>query len=257
MSNHETTIHDFDFDLICEYYAGIDRQGPGSPEMTIKALSFIDNLTPESKIADIGCGTGGQTMVLARNAPGTVTAIDIFPTFIDIFNANATKLGLSERVKGIVGNMESLPFGEEELDLIWSEAAIYNVGFERGMKEWRHFLKQGGYIAVTESCWFTEKRPKEIEDFWMAAYPEIDTVSNKVAIMEKAGYVPVAVFTLPENCWIKNFFEPQVESSRRFLEKHPGNKAAEELVKNEKYGAEMYYRFKEYYGYVFYIGRKI
>ncbi len=107
-------------------------------------MSFIDNLTNESHIADIGCGTGGQTMVLAQNAPGHITGIDLFPTFIDLFNSNAVKLNLQDRIKGVVGSMDNLPFQNEELDLIWSEGAIYNIGFERGLNEWRKFLKTGG-----------------------------------------------------------------------------------------------------------------
>ncbi len=257
MSNHETTIHDFDFDLICEYFAGIERQGPGSPEMTLKALSFIDNLTDDSRIIDIGCGTGGQTMVLAKHAPGEITGIDLFPKFIDLFNSNAQKHGLVKRVKGIIGNMENLPFNEEELDLIWSEGAIYNIGFERGFREWRKFLKKGGYIAVTEVSWFTESRPEEISSFWNKAYPGIDTISNTVAIMEQTGYSPVAVFALPESCWTENFYKPQIENRKNFLAKHAGNKAAEDLVRNEEYETEIYKKFKEFYGYVFYIGRKI
>lgn len=67
---NNTSIHDFDFNLICEYFSNVERQGPGSPEVTLKALSFIDNLTDKSLIADIGCGTGGQTMVFAQHAPG-------------------------------------------------------------------------------------------------------------------------------------------------------------------------------------------
>ncbi len=63
---------------------------------------------------------------------------------------------LDDRVKGIVGNMDALPFQEEELDLIWSEGAIYNIGFERGITEWRKFLKPGGYLAVTDASWFTD-----------------------------------------------------------------------------------------------------
>jgi len=66
MSGDNKSIHEFDFKLICEYFSSRERQGPGSPEVTVKALSFIDNLTHDSKIADIGCGTGGQTMVMAR-----------------------------------------------------------------------------------------------------------------------------------------------------------------------------------------------
>jgi len=104
MNDNKQTIYDFDMNLICEYFLGNERQGPGSPEVTLKALSFIDNLTDNSKIADIGCGTGGQTMVLAQNAPGNITGIDIFPDFINQFNANANRLNLQDRAKGVVGS---------------------------------------------------------------------------------------------------------------------------------------------------------
>ncbi|MDR1779901.1 MAG: class I SAM-dependent methyltransferase, partial [Tannerella sp.] len=137
----KTTIRDFDVNLICEYYLGMERQGPGSPEATLKALSFIDNLGENSRIADLGCGTGGQTMTLAQHTSGSITSIDNFPGFIDHLNATARRLGLSDRVKGVVGSMDALTFGDEELDLIWSEGAIYNIGFERGMNEWRRYLK--------------------------------------------------------------------------------------------------------------------
>ncbi len=256
MSEESKSIHEFDFKLICEYYSGIERQGPGSPEVTVRALSFVDGLTDESRIADIGCGTGGQTMVLADHTPGEITGIDLFPDFIDRFNSNAGKLNLQDRVKGMVGSMDNLPFPPESLDLIWSEGAIYNIGFARGLKEWRKFLKAGGYLAVSEASWFTEERPVEIEEFWKDAYPEIDTVSHKVARMEEAGYIPVATFILPENCWTEHFYDPQVSAQEKFLKKYAGNKSAEELVANQRREAELYYRYKEYYGYVFYIGKR-
>lgn len=31
MSNENKTIHEFDFNLICEYFSNVERQGPGSP----------------------------------------------------------------------------------------------------------------------------------------------------------------------------------------------------------------------------------
>jgi ubiquinone/menaquinone biosynthesis C-methylase UbiE len=148
MDNENKSIHEFDLNLICEYFSSLERQGPGSPEATIKALSFIDNLTDESCITDIGCGTGGQTMVLARHTPGHIKGIDLFPAMIEKFNANAGKLNLQNRVNGILGSMDNLPFQDEELDLIWSEGAIYNIGFERGLNEWKKFLKKDGYAWV-------------------------------------------------------------------------------------------------------------
>jgi len=257
MSNENKSIHEFDFNLICEFFSSLERQGPGSPEVTMKALSFVDHLANESRIADIGCGTGGQTMVLAQHAPGNITGIDLFPAFIDLFNMNARKLNLQDRIKGVVGSMDNLPFQSEELDLIWSEGAIYNIGFERGLNEWRKFLKTGGYLAVTEASWFTEERPAEIDAFWQNAYPEIDTIPNKVAQMQKAGYIPVAAFILPENCWSEHFYALQVVAQEDFLKKYAGNKTAEAFIENERHEAQLYNKYKAYYGYAFYIGKKI
>jgi ubiquinone/menaquinone biosynthesis C-methylase UbiE len=257
MSKEIKSIHEFDFQLICEYYSSIERQGPGSPELTVKALSFINNLSDESQRADLGCGTGGQTMVLAKHTDGYITGVDLFPVFIDIFNENARKLYLQDRVKGIVGTMEKLPFQADSLDVIWSEGAIYNIGFERGLKEWRKLLKTGGYIAVTEASWFTEKRPAEIYEFWQDAYPEIDTIPNKMTQMQQAGYVPVAAFILPESCWTEHFYAPQAFAQEVFLKKYAGNKTAEEFIANQRHEEYLYQKYKAYYGYVFYIGKKL
>jgi SAM-dependent methyltransferase len=257
MSNENKSIHEFDYNLICEYYSSLERQGPGSPEVTIKALSFIDNLTNESRIADIGCGTGGQTMVLGQNAPGQITGIDLFPTFIDVFNFNSAKLHFQNRIKGVVGSMENLPFQNEELDLIWSEGSIYNIGFERGLNEWHKLIKTGGYIAVSEASWFTKERPAEIAEFWNVEYPEIDTIPNKVVQMQNAGYIPIASFVLPENCWTEHFFSPQVKAQEAFLKKYEGNKTVEEFIASERHGTQLYYKYRKYFGYVFYIGKKI
>ncbi len=257
MSNENKSIQEFDYPLICEYYANVERQGPGSPEITVKALGFIEHLNAQSRIADIGCGTGGQTMILADHIPGQITGLDLSPDFIRIFNYNAKRFNFQDRVKGIVGSMEHLPFGKEEFDLIWSEGAIYNIGFQRGLKEWREYIKPGGYIAVSEVSWFTDKRPVEIYDFWTNAYPEIDTIPNKIRQMQEAGYIPVASFILPENCWTEHFYLPQIEVQKNFLKKYAGCKTAEEFIENQRFEARLYDRYKEFYGYVFYIGKKI
>ena len=187
MEEENKNIYDFDLQLIYDYYSNFERQGVGSPEMTLKALSFIDNLSQKSKIVDMGCGTGGQTMVLAQNTLGNITGIDLSPEFINIFNENAEKLNLKDRVNGIVGSIDDLPFEDEEFDLIWSEGAIYNIGFEHGLKEWAKYLKKDGYVAISDASWFKEEHPSEVEDFWeQAGYPGIATISDNVNSMEKS-----------------------------------------------------------------------
>jgi len=75
-------------------------------------------------------------------------------------------------------------------------------------------------------------------------------------VMQKAGYLPVAAFILPENCWVDNFYKPQIAAQENFLKKHAGSKTAEEFIANERREAELYGKYKEFYGYVFYIGKK-
>ena len=244
-------------DLICETHVGLERQGPGSSEMTIKAICFLDNLDKISQVIDLGFGTGGQTMILAQKISGNIIGIDFFPDFINAFNDNAKKLNLQGRVNGIVGLMEELSFKNEHFDLIWSEGAIDNIGFERGFSYWKDFLKKNGYVAVTCHSWFTDERPAEIEKFWLVAGSGLNTIGYNISIMQKVGYVPLAVFTLPEKCWTDNYFVPREAADKALLEKYAGNKTVEAYIENNKFEVELYSKYKQYYGYVFYIGKKI
>ncbi len=189
--------------------------------------------------------------------PGAIIGVDMLEPFIDRLNADAARCGLQERVRGITASMDHLPFKEDEFDLIWSEGAIYNIGFERGLKEWRRFLKPGGYMAVSEIAWLTDERPAEINDFWTAAYPEIDTVARKVSVMEQAGYEVVASFVLPESCWTDNYYNPQESIIDAFLKKHSNSEAAQVLVAEQREEAELYRRFKTFYSYAFFVGKKV
>lgn len=39
MNDEYKSIHKFDVELICRYFVSLKRQGPGNPEVTIKAFS--------------------------------------------------------------------------------------------------------------------------------------------------------------------------------------------------------------------------
>lgn len=47
-------------DLLLKTHVGLERQGPGSPEVTYKALKFLDDLDRVALTADLGCGSGGR-----------------------------------------------------------------------------------------------------------------------------------------------------------------------------------------------------
>ena len=100
------------------------------------------------------------------------------------------------------------------------QGAIYNIGFEKGLSLWRNYLKDNGYIAVSEISWLTDTRPEEIQQYWVNAYPEIDTIENKLSVIEKCGYTSAVHFALDDKCWQDNYYQPILERSEEFLKKY-------------------------------------
>lgn len=95
-----------------------------------------------------------------------VNALDLYPGFIKKLQEYAEDSGISSLLTLLVGDMANLPFAEDQFDLIWSEGAIYNIGFENGLKNWRRYIREEGFVAVTELTWLTDSRPAEIEEYW-------------------------------------------------------------------------------------------
>ena len=247
-----------EIELLVDFHKDAERQGPGSSFETMKALNLIGvDKNYKLKIADIGCGIGAHTILLAQNTNGQITAVDLFPEFLGKLDNKAKELGLQNRITTLKKSMEDLPFDNEEFDIIWSEGAIYNMGFETGIKEWKNYLKTGGYLAVSEISWTTNSRPKEVEEHWNNEYPQIDTVSNKIRILEENGYSPVAHFILPQYCWTDNYYKPIEKRFSTFLEKYKNSELAKKIVDFEKEEIKIYEKYKDYYSYGFYIAKKI
>ena len=246
-----------DMALLIDFHRDAQRQGPGSVEATQRALATtgLDSSHPLT-IADIGCGTGAASLVLANQFPGHITAVDLLPEFLETLEARAHAAGVSDRIQPIHASMNSLPFEGESLDLLWSEGAIYNMGFEAGIADWFRFLKPGGFLVVSEITWFSTSRPPELGSHWESAYPEIDTASSKMDALERHGYRPQAYFALPESCWLAHYYAPMEARFDAFLARHGHSEAAQALVAGEQTEIALYKTYRDYFGYGVYIARK-
>ncbi|MBN2204173.1 MAG: class I SAM-dependent methyltransferase [Thermoleophilia bacterium] len=246
------------FTLMVDLHRDGVRQGPGSEEETLRALelTWLDRAA-QLEVADIGCGTGASTLVLARELPrARITAVDLFPEFLDILAERARVAGCPDRIETLAASMDSLPFAAESLDLIWSEGAIYTMGFTAGVEAWRPFLRRGGVIAVSEITWLRPDPPEEIRRHWNAEYPEIATAPEKIAILERNGYDLRGYFVLPSTNWTDAYYEPTEERVPAFLERHAGLPEAAELVEMERREADLYKRYRDWFSYGFYVARK-
>lgn len=247
-----------DFSLLLDLHLNQERQGPGGEAETRLALR-LSGLEARSglRIADLGCGTGASTLILAGSLDADILALDLAAPFLAELEARAARAGLAGRIETVCADLAALPFAPASLDAIWSEGAIYNIGFETGIRDWRACLKPGGILAVSELTWLTAERPGELTTHWQREYPGVATAGEKIAQLEAAGYMPIGYFPLPPSCWLDNYYRPLEAGFAGFLERHPHDEAAQAIIAAERIEIDLYERHTEFVSYGFYIARKI
>lgn len=231
------------------------RQGPGSESDTLRALELSGVNGGGLRVADIGSGTGASALILAEHLDAEVLAIDLFPEFLDELKIRATERGLSSKIVTKVASMEALDLEPASLDLIWSEGAIFSMGFEAGVAAWTPFLKHGGVLAVSELTWLSAERPEGLTEHWKQEYPEVGFNSEKFAILEKFGLIPIGYFVLPKTSWTQNYYEP-LKARLDELERGCSHVTDAIIVETELEIA-LYERYSDYFSYGFCLARKV
>lgn len=244
-------------ELLYEVFEDLPRQGPGDAHSTRRTLDLMENLPGEPDILDIGCGVGMQTLVLANLIDGTLTALDNHQPFLDTLRANADRKDLSAEIRCVHGDMSSLNFEPESFDAILSEGAIYITGFERGLQEWKKYLRPQGYVAVTEVTWLKENPPGELQKFWEEEYPAINEIDSNLQIIDACGYHLIDKFVLPESAWWDDYYKPLDERVKSMRDNYRDNLQAQAFFDALDKEIDMYRTYSDYYGYVFYIMQRI
>jgi len=241
-------------DYFLEVYGSLPRAGPGSDELTRRAFEMIPLLPASPRILDVGCGPGMQTVELLRSCAGTVVALDFLPEMIDRANAEADMAGVSDRLETVVQDMKEMTFPASSFDVIWSEGAIYNLGFEAGLKEFRRFVRPGGYVAVSEAVWLKPHPPSEAVEFWLD-YPEIDTVAVKLEVIKRVGYEVLGHFVFPGSAWTDQYYNPM---EKRIAEKEKdwiGIPEAESVLREARNEISVFRHHSDYFSYAFFVMR--
>ena len=242
---------------IFKVHRDMPRQGPGDNESTKKALKSID-IGKNLRVLDIGCGPGMQTVELAKNIEGKITALDFHKRYLEELSRLAEKGGVGEKIELLEGSMFELEkhFKEEAFDVIWSEGAIYILGFEKGLKYIRPFLKFDGYLVVSEITWLEDNPPKEVKEFWNANYPQMGTIKSNIEIAIESGYQVITTFILPEKSWWDNYYNHLKERYKLFKKEESNNSGLMELIQETELEMEFFKKYSSSYNYVFYVMKK-
>jgi len=242
-------------DIFFDIHHDLPREGPGRNQYTRKAFHMLPEMD-KPRILDIGCGPGGQTMDLARLTQGEVIGIDIHQPYLDQLTNKIKEAGLSARVHAINCSMFNMKFPDESFDIIWAEGSIYIMGFEQGLAGWRRLIKPKGFLAVHEMTWLRPDPPQEIYAYWKEFYPEIKTVEENMELILKCGYTLIGQFTLPEDAWWIEYYGPLEERIKDLRGKYIDNLEALAILDNEQREIEMYKKYYQWYGSVFFVMKK-
>ncbi len=241
--------------IFIEIHKDLPREGPGSNQCTRKALSLLKDLSPKPYILDIGCGPGMQTIEIAKRIDGNIVALDNHEPFLDKLMYQAKKGGIDDRITIIKESMLTMSFDERVFDVIWSEGAIFIIGFEKGLKEWRKFLKKRGYVVVSEVSWLKNNPPKQLKQFWEEMFPQMKTVEGNIDIIKDVGYECICHFIVPESGWWNDYYLPMENRIATLREKYKDNIDASKALDAAQLEIEMYRNYSDYYGNVFYVMR--
>ena len=242
--------------IFFEIHGDLPREGPGDEASTARALDLVRGMPAKPAILDVGCGPGAQTLVQARLTGGMVTAVDNHAPFLDDLRGRAARAGLAERIQTVNASMFDMPFDEASFDLIWSEGAIYQMGFDNGLRSWRRFLRPRGWIAVTEATWLKKDPPAELFDFWQARYPAIRSIDENLAAIRDDGYDLAGHFVIPDSSWWDMYYVPILEKLPRLREKYRSDAEALGVLDEHDLEIDFFKRYSAYYGYVFFVMKR-
>jgi SAM-dependent methyltransferase len=232
-------------------YEDLPRQGPGCREATLKALGLLADLPNNPKVLDIGCGCGMQTQILAEELRTKILAIDNHRPLLDRLDRAAVGKGLD--IDTMEMSMMDISFDKESFDLLWSEGSIFIIGLARGIKEFRTYLKPGGYLAFTELCWLADDPPAEAKAFFDRVYPDIKTTDQVSRLTVAAGCRVVGTFNLPDSAWWDDYYTPMFARIQDLKVKNFGISEAEAVYAECQTEIEMFRRHSKSYGYTFFV----
>ena len=237
-------------------FEGLPRQGPGSDACTARAFHLIPDLSRHARILDIGCGSGMQTLTLARLCPEcSITACDIHQPFLDDLQERAKKAGLDTRIKTVRASMDDLPFGQETFDLIWAEGSAFVMGFKEALHAWKRLLKPGGYMAISDCFWFSTTLTEECRQYFSEIYPAMIQEGEAETVIQNAGYSILGRLRLPDTAWWDHYYTPLSGRLDILKQQYNHDQEVQAFISSLEKEIQIFRNHSQEYGYSFFIIR--
>jgi len=243
-------------ELFYEIFEDMPRLGPGSDSATLKALSKLPFNVKEIKALDIGCGTGAQTFVLANHLYGKIIALDNYQPFLDQIKQKASTKILKAEIQCHCRDMKTMTCKNASLDLIWGEGSIYIIGFKKGLKKIYPMLKPNAFVVFSDMNYLKPNPPSEVKEFFEKESPEMISIEQNIDLIKKSSYTLLHHFKLNRADHWNPYYKPLENQVNIYSANYKDNQNAMNIISEFQQEIDLYKKFSDYYGYVYYIMQK-
>ena len=116
-----------------------------------RMASFLDNLSQDSTVLDIGSGFGGAARYLAKTYGCRVTALNLSELQNERHRRTNVEQGLDDLIEVVDGSFEHIPFKDSSFDIVWSQDAILHSGERlKVIAEVSRVLTEAGEFVFTD-----------------------------------------------------------------------------------------------------------
>jgi SAM-dependent methyltransferase len=242
--------------IFYDIFLPLPRQGPGCREATLRALSHVSLHQANPRVLDIGCGTGAQTLDLARTLTGTIIALDNYRPFLDTIRSRVGKEPLKSVIEYHCGDMNDLHFAPGSFDLVWAEGSIYIMGFRRGLDAIRPLLKENGCAVFSDMNWLKENPPTEAIELFRVECPEMMNLQQNIDLVQRSGYKLIQHFPLGEQGHWEFYYGPLEQRLISVRKEYITDQNVQDLLDSIQHEIDVYRRCSSYFGYTFYVMKK-
>ena len=243
-------------DFFYRIFDDMPRLAPGTFSATLKAFSKVRIPKSNASVLDIGCGTGMQTIALAKKISGKIIALDNHQPFLDTIKSKVRSENLRSQVEYHCQDMNAMEFENNSFDLVWAEGSIYIMGFKAGLEKVHALLKPSGYAVFSEMNWFANNSPDKIVEFFNSEYPEMLSVEKNIELIKSSNFELIEYFTLDKEAHWLPYYKPLEQRLKMFRKSHSGDPSAMNIINDLQYEIDMYKKYSGYYGYCFYVMNK-
>ena len=119
---------------------------------TVETMALrLHDLTKQDRVLDIGAGYGGAGRALAKRYGCRVDCLNLSDVQNERNRQLTREAGLSDRVRVVHANFESIPGEGDAYDAVWSQDAILHSGArDKVLAEVARVLKPGGSFVFTD-----------------------------------------------------------------------------------------------------------